>query len=271
MIFLRTNTKGENKMIVNPQLVKRVRDFFDLNIYEAKIWMALLSKGVVSAGEAAELSGVPRSRTYDVLESLARRGFAIVKLGKPVKYIAVEPKNVIEKMKNQAVTDAQERVKTLSKLPETSEYVELEMLHKNGVSPVKAEELSGHIRGRPNIIAKIRELMDGAQKEISICTSVIDFEDKARVILPAIERLAKKNVKMKIALSGDDDKIKRMNNKYDLKAKKTENNGRFFISDKSETIFMINHENGGNEVAVWLKSPFFSQTLASMFDEHLRR
>ena len=86
-------------MIIKQDLVKRIKEFFNLNIYETKVWLALLSKGIASAGEVAELSGVPRSRTYDVLESLEKRGFAIVKIGKPVKYISIKPTEVIEKMK----------------------------------------------------------------------------------------------------------------------------------------------------------------------------
>ena len=62
-------------MIIKQDLVKRIKDHFDLNVYETKVWLALLSKGVVSAGETAELSGVPRSRTYDILESLEKKGF----------------------------------------------------------------------------------------------------------------------------------------------------------------------------------------------------
>ena len=76
-------------MIVNQELVKKIKDYFNLNIYETKVWLALLSKGIASAGEIAELSGVPRSRTYDVLESLEKQGFAIAKIGKPTRSIAV--------------------------------------------------------------------------------------------------------------------------------------------------------------------------------------
>ena len=50
-------------MIVKPELVKQIKEYFNLNIYETKVWIALLSKGIASAGEIAELSGVPRSRT----------------------------------------------------------------------------------------------------------------------------------------------------------------------------------------------------------------
>ena len=77
-------------MIIKQDLVKRIKEYFNLNIYETKVWIALLSRGIASAGEIASISSVPRSRTYDVLESLEKRGFAITKIGKPVKYIAVK-------------------------------------------------------------------------------------------------------------------------------------------------------------------------------------
>ena len=108
-------------MIIKPELVKRIKEYFNLNIYETKVWLALLSKGIASAGEVAELSGVPRSRTYDVLESLEKRGFAITKIGKPVKYISVKPTEVVEKIKSRAMAEAQEKVNSLSALKETQE------------------------------------------------------------------------------------------------------------------------------------------------------
>jgi HTH-type transcriptional regulator, sugar sensing transcriptional regulator len=258
-------------MIIKPELVKRIKDHFGLNIYETKVWLALLSKGIVSAGETAELSGVPRSRTYDVLESLAKRGFAIVKLGKPVKYIAIDPKTVIEKMKNQTMSDAQEKVIRLSNLKDVPEYQELEQLHKTGITPIKLEDLSGHIKGRPNIMSKLRELFDKTQKEMIVCTSVSDFENKLRVLLPALEKISKTDKKLKLVLSGDADRVKRITNKHNLKARHTDNQGRFFISDKKETFFMINPENSDEEVGIWLSSPYFSNVFSEMFDTHSRK
>ena len=40
-------------MIVKNELIKRIKGYFDLNIYETKVWLALLSKGISSAGEIA--------------------------------------------------------------------------------------------------------------------------------------------------------------------------------------------------------------------------
>ena len=257
-------------MIIKPELVKRIKEYFNLNIYETKVWLALLSKGIASAGEVAELSGVPRSRTYDVLESLEKRGFAITKIGKPVKYISVKPTEVIEKIKSNAMQDANEKIKSLSSLKETQEYTELEQLHNSGISPIKSSEIAGSRRGRSNILSRIRELLENAKREAIICTSATDFEDKGRVLAPAIEKLMKNDIKVKIALSGDPEKIKKLNAKYNIRAKPLSSNARVFMVDKKEVLFMVTPETAEEEIGVWLDSPFFTDSLSTIIDGSLR-
>jgi HTH-type transcriptional regulator, sugar sensing transcriptional regulator len=257
-------------MIMKEDLVKRIREYFNLNIYETKVWVALLSKGIASAGEVAELSGVPRSRTYDVLESLEKRGFAIIKIGKPVNYIAVKPTEVIEKIKSNAMTAAQEKVKSLSNLKETQEYTELEQIYNAGINPIKSQEITGALKGRSNIISRLRELVECAKKEIFICTSVSDFEDKSRALIPVIEKAAKNNIKIKIALSGEIDKIKKFNAKHNLKAKTIDSNARLFMSDRKEILFMITPSSSDEEIGVWLNSPFFTDSLIGVIENSLR-
>lgn len=258
-------------MIVKQELVRKIKEYFDLNIYETKVWLALLSKGVVSAGETAELSGVPRSRTYDVLESLEKKGFAIVRIGKPVKYIAVNPNTIIEKMKSQVMVDAQDKVKTLGDLRAMNEYTELEQLYKTGLSPIKSEEVSGFMKGRPNVMSKLRELIAGAEKEIAVYTSVADFEKRSRILLPLLQEAQKKNVKIKLALSGDAEESKKISNKHNLKVRTGEHKGRYFMADRQEVVFMLNAENADEELAVWLKAPFFTESLDTMVEYHLKR
>lgn len=257
-------------MMIKPELVKRIKDYFNLNIYEAKVWLALLTKGVASAREVADLSGVPRSRTYDVLEGLEKRGFAITRIGKPVKYISVKPTEVIEKMKSNVMVEANEKVVSLSNLKDTSEYIELEQLHTTGISPIKSQDITGSLKGRSNIVARLRELLDGAKSEIMICTSVNDFEDKSRVIIPAIEKLSKENIKIKVALSGDSEKIKKIAVKNDIKIKPINSSARFYMTDKKETLFMVTSENAEEEMGVWLQSPFFTSSMAQIIDHSLR-
>lgn len=256
--------------MIKPELVKRIKEYFDLNIYETKVWLALLSKGIASAGEVAELSGVPRSRTYDVLESLEKRGFAMAKIGKPVKYLAVKPTEVIEKMKSNLIQEAQDRVKSLGNLKETPEYVELEQLHTTGIAPIKSHEITGSLKGRANVMAKIRELLDNSKKEVVICTSVADFEDKSRIIVPSLEKLNKSNVKVRIALSGEQEKINKINSKHNVKARHTDSTARVFVSDKNEALLMVTPHNSEEEMGIWLSSPYFTDYLARMLDASLK-
>ncbi len=253
-------------MIIKQDTINKVKEHFDLNIYETKVWLALLSKGIVTAGETAEISGVPRSRTYDVLESLTKRGFAIIKVGKPVKYIAVEPKTVLERMQTNTLNKAQEKVNTLSNLKETSEYDELVQLHKEGISPIKLEELSGHIKGRQNLLSKLKEMINSAEKEILIHTTAEDFESKSRVLMSVLTKI-NEDVKLKISLSGDSYKVKRIASRNNLKIKESSQAGKYFVIDKKEMLLMIHPENMQEEVGVWINSPYFANSLTMMLDK----
>lgn len=257
-------------MMIKPELVKRIREYFNLNIYETKVWIALLSKGIASAGEIASLSSVPRSRTYDVLESLEKNGFAVVKIGKPVKYLAVKPVEVLEKMKAGALLDAQDRVKNLSSVKETVEYETLEKLHKAGISPINAHEITGSFKGRQNILSKIREIIQGAKKELLIATSITDFEDKSRVLMPAIHEAVQNKIKVHLAFNGPISKVKKISVKQNLRISEANIGAKLFIADKKEVFFMITPENSEEEVGIWLNSPFFAQSLASMLETHLK-
>ena len=87
-------------MVLDKKIVSELRRLFDLNLYEVNIWVHLLSRGVSTAGELSDLSNVPRSRSYDILESLEKKGFVVMKLGKPIHYIAVPPEEVITRYKD---------------------------------------------------------------------------------------------------------------------------------------------------------------------------
>jgi len=255
-------------MIIKPELVKKIRDYFNLNIYETKVWLALLGKGIASAGEIAEMSGVPRSRTYDVLESLEKRGFAISKLGKPAKYIAVKPGIILEKMKSHTMKSAEEKVQTLSKLKDSSEYSELENLYNTGIQPIKHENLSGAVKGKSTIHSHVKEILENAKKEVIICTSTKDFSDKLRFFSNTITKLNKNNVKIKIALSGTDSEIKKLSTKIKEKIKKIEITAKFFIVDQEQVLFMLNQGAiAEEEIGIWLNTEFFTSALVYLFNQ----
>jgi len=257
-------------MLIKQELVKKVRDYFNLNIYETKVWLALLQKGVATAGEVATISGVPRSRTYDVLESLEKRGFAIVKLEKPVKYLGVKPRIILEKLKNNIRTDAEEKIVSLSGIKNTEEFLKLESLYKIGMEPVKKEDLSVALRGKSNISNHIKEIIKNAEKEVIICTNAEELISKQRLFSQTFEILEKSNVKIKVALSGNETLIKQIEAKLGLKLKRVSLNAKFFIIDRKEILFYLSKNQQEEDIAVWLNSEFFAQAFAYLFEKALK-
>jgi sugar-specific transcriptional regulator TrmB len=250
-------------MIAQKELVNKLKDYFDLNVYETKVWLALLSKGIAAAGEVADISGVPRSRAYDVLESLEKKGFALTKLGKPVKYIGVKPAVVVEKLKNNVKKEAEERIVTFSNIGETKEFSQLEELYITGLNPVKREELSLSLRGKSNISSQIRESLQNSKKEVVICTTAQEIASKLKLFSQTFSNLQKSNIKIKIALSGDEKMISELSKKLNLKIKRVELDAKFFIIDRIETLFYVS-KGADEDVAIWINSPFFAEAFATL-------
>jgi HTH-type transcriptional regulator, sugar sensing transcriptional regulator len=256
-------------MLLKQELINKIKDYFDLNIYETKVWLALLGKGVASAGEVADLSGVPRSRTYDVLESLEKKGFAIVKLGKPVKYLGVKPKIILEKLKNNVRKEAEDKIGSLLRVRETEEFVQLEQLYKGGINPAKREDLSAAIKGRSNISNHLREILQEAKKEVIICTNAEELSSKSKLFIQTFDLLKKANINIVVALSGNKELIKKLSEEFGLKIKYVNIDAKFFIVDREEILFYLSKTTDKDDVAIWLNSDFFAQAFAALFEKAL--
>ena len=259
-------------MIVKEDFIKKLKATFDLNIYEVKIWTALLSKGVSSAGELSDISNVPRSRSYDVLESLEKKGFVLMKLGKPIKYIAVDPKEVIERVKKGIRLLGEERVKNLDKVKVGNTYKELELLHKQGIENIDPASLSGAIKGRKNINDQLDTLFRNAKKSILISTTKEGFMRKAEILKSLSKKLKNVNVKVIVPKSEEVKEfakdLKNVNVKY--------SNGfdsRFALVDSCELLFMVMDDSKVHEsydTGIWVKSPYFVNSLENLFNLNWR-
>lgn len=257
-------------MLVKQELISRIKDYFGLNIYETKVWLALLKKGIASAGEIAEISGIPRSRTYDVLESLEKQGFAIAKLEKPAKFIGVKPKIILEKLKNNVRKDASEKMIELSKVKSSEEYNQLESLYIEGMNPVKREDLSIALKGKSNISNHLREIILNAKEEVIICTNIEEMISKTKLFQQTFQVLKKENVKINVALSGNDKLIKELSERFDVKFKCININSKFFIIDRKEILFYLSKNTDEEDSAIWLNSQFFATAFASFFEMALK-
>jgi sugar-specific transcriptional regulator TrmB len=190
-------------MLVKKEFINKLKEF-GLNSYEAKLWTALLSRGVSTAGELSDISNVPRSRAYDVLESLEKKGFIIVKLGKPIKYLAVPPREVIERVKKKVTEDAERKAKNLETLKDSEVLKELNTLHTDGVELVDPTDKSGSFRGREKLYDHLSSMIKNAEKEIILATTAEGLKRKVSKFKNDLEKAHKRGVKIRIAAAVND-------------------------------------------------------------------
>jgi HTH-type transcriptional regulator, sugar sensing transcriptional regulator len=252
-------------MIISKEFLKKLRSAFNLNEYEVKIWAALLSKGISSAGELAEISGVPRSRSYDILESLEKRGFVIIKIGKPIKYIAVGPKAVLNRIKRDVKINADQKIKYVSNINNEDFFKEINLLYKNKIEHVDPTSLSGLIQSRKNLYSKIETMLNSAKKSVVITTSEDGLKRKLDIFKPILKKLSKKGVKIKIvAPVNSDPEVTKFANLKELGGF----DGRFVLIDDKEILFMLTKDDVHHKFdnGIWINSPYFVNALSNMFD-----
>jgi sugar-specific transcriptional regulator TrmB len=256
-------------MIVQKDFLNKLRDF-GLNSYESKLWTALLSRGISTAGELSDIASVPRSRSYDVLESLEKKGFIIMKLGKPIKYIAVPPAEVLDRVKRMIEDDATEKTKMLDELNKSGLLDELSLLHSQGVKHVEPTELTGSFKGRNNIYSQIETMLKNAKESVFLMTTdtelIKEFESLRKLIAKASDR----GIKIKIATNVNKGSMKLVKEleKY-AEIRHTTTRSRFMLSDTNEMMFMLLDDkevHANYDVGIWVNTSFFVNFIRDFFD-----
>ncbi len=254
-------------MIVEKNFLSKLKDF-GLNTYESKIWAALLSRGVSTAGELSDIASVPRSRSYDVLETLEKKGFVIMKLGKPIKYIAVPPSEVLERVKKKIKEEAEEEEKHLDELKTSEILQELTLLHSEGIETQDPSEITGSIKGRDNIYDHLEYLIKGAKENVVIATTEEGMIRKTEALLKQIRKAKERGVDVTIAapLTQRTKKAEEELSGYAKLKDIKSTNTRFCVVDGKSLTVMLKGDKETHpsyDLAVWMQSPYLSKALLS--------
>ena len=258
-------------MIVKDEFLSRLRKIFDLNLYEVKVWTALLSRGTSTAGELSNISDVPRSRTYDILESLEKKGFIVMKLGKPIKFVALKPEEVVERVKKNLVRYAQEKTKRLETLKGDEVLDELNTLFTKGIKFVEPSDLSGSLKGRQNIYNHLDMMVRDAEKTITIVATSEGLNRKLEALMPSLEKCKKRGVVIRIAAPINNNNIKVARElKKVADVRNVENiKARFTVIDSNQLMFMLLDDekfHPNYDIGVWINTEFFAQAMEQMFE-----
>ena len=156
---------------INSQLISNL-ERLGLSENEAKAYIGLVSLRETTAREIHEFTNVPRAKIYEVLKVLAKKGYLEVRQGSPTYYRAVDPEQVIGKIKDEFLNCS---IETLSQLNELS--YELPK-----TSPV------WYIQSEWGIKNRIREIIAGVKEELIIFSSSPEF---LQALEPELKELEK--------------------------------------------------------------------------------
>jgi len=259
-------------MIVSQTVLDALRQI-GLNLYERKLWVALLSRGTSTAGELSSLARVPHSRTYDVLESLAEKGFVMIQSSKPLKYVALAPNEALERVRKKLKEDSEILINRITKFQSSSELKELDRMYKKGVELVEPGEMTGSLRGRESMHRQLETIFKSAKNNISILTTTKGLADIESIHSNILKKAAERGVKIRIAAQYNKDItpiIQKLKSFAEIrKVGKSEIAGRFCIIDGSHIVMALTDEDvhPTQDVALWTQSEHVAaDVLGPIFD-----
>jgi sugar-specific transcriptional regulator TrmB len=245
-----------------------------LNLYERKIFVALLARGVATAGELSQIANVPRSRSYDILESLAEKGFVVVQPSKPIRYVALAPKDALERTMGNLKIRHEEMMERIDAMKNSPVINELETIYKDGLNLVQPFEMTGTLKGKHSINQHLNSLFKKASKEIRIITTENGLNELYSNHFNSLKRISKKGVRLRIlAPLGETVPVKAFSQIAEMRDVKKPLNRVYTIDDK-HVIFALTDDrkvHHTQDVAFWAQSqhaiksfvePFFNNAWA---------
>ncbi|HHY14195.1 MAG TPA: TrmB family transcriptional regulator [Thermoanaerobacterales bacterium] len=153
------------------QLIQVFRQF-NYTQYEAQVYITLLQNGPQTGYEVSKMSGVPRSKVYNVLEKLTNRGAVVTAQGEKNVLYKAEP---IQRLINLAKTSFNDCIQILER--ETKKY-----------TYSFDDEQIWKIFDYPSILEKCKEMIDSAENELMIQIWMEELEGDIEELLLTKEK-----------------------------------------------------------------------------------
>ncbi|MEM5804412.1 MAG: helix-turn-helix domain-containing protein [Candidatus Aenigmatarchaeota archaeon] len=244
-----------------------------LNLYERKLWVALLSRGTATAGTLSSLAKVPHSRTYDVLESLADKGFVMIQNTKPLKYVAIPPKEALERGKKRLKEKTDVAISRIEQIEKSPTLKELESIHKKGVTLIEPGEMTGSLKGRDAFHDQIGSMLKGAKKKVAIMTTPDGLRELHEKHGELLKKAAARGVKIRIATHHKSDDSIVMGLKKFAEVRKIDSAaGRFAIVDDQHVVMALTDDkevDPSQDLALWTQGEHVGSDVIGPMFEHM--
>ena len=171
---------------------KKILREVGLREYETRAYLILLERGVMTASEVSEHGGIPYSKVYETLNSLERKGWIEVERGRPSRYFPKAPSESLEaaRLRLEDMVNSWKHV-ILGELQPL--YEKRELLEKPDI---------WILRGEFSILAKLREMLGVARKEVMIAAPAF-AKDFVYAFVAVLGQLRDSGVSVQVMMAGD--------------------------------------------------------------------
>ncbi|NHV45801.1 MAG: TrmB family transcriptional regulator [Candidatus Verstraetearchaeota archaeon] len=172
------------KKIKSMSAFERLKEI-GLSDYEALVYLKLVIDGPSTAKEISESTEVPYTKVYEVLEGLERKGWIEISQGRPMRFKAKSPSEIVEIIKNEYQT----------RLNKIEDFLINELQSVYDVHSAEESEI-WILKSPLGIMNKIRNMIKTFNKELYIVIGNFDVNIYSDVI-NEIERIdVNKNIKI---------------------------------------------------------------------------
>ncbi|MBD3249300.1 hypothetical protein GF336_04610 [Candidatus Woesearchaeota archaeon] len=240
-----------------------------LNKYEAKVYLTLIGEGISTAKNISDITGIPYGKVYEIINSLAGKGFCKILPSKPMKCQAISPKQAIDKAKE----SMEQKYKSLEK----HVLEELEPMFTESKKFIEPKGVFWIINGRANVVKKIDELIQKAEKNINIHCSPNSL---SRLILhkDLLKEAKARGVEISIAGVIDKKELQEEIKKLDFcdirKAKTAENNLISIDNKESLVVEPIPDDDNimyGRDLGMLVSSSSFTRFIDEFFTLNFKK
>ena len=147
--------------MVKEQVLTVSLEEFGLSKYEAQAYVALISKGTISASELSYYSEIPRTKVYPTLLKLENKKLVIISKSKPIMCTAISPEDAFDDVIHEQINKVNAMNTLVSNLKKTSE--------ESRKSRGSEEKRYFHISAN-KVLNQLQTMIEGSKSSIKIMT-----------------------------------------------------------------------------------------------------
>ncbi|MFC7394090.1 TrmB family transcriptional regulator [Scopulibacillus cellulosilyticus] len=220
----------------------KILQTFGLTQYEAKAFASLVSSGTSTGYQISKLSGIPRGRIYDILQSLVDKGLVMTEEGKDgtKTYCALPVDAFLDQQKQKWETsyqNAKSKLKAIEKQqPERENYIST-------------------VKGTEGILSFCRSLIQSATKQILLSM----WDPMYTELLPSLQESARQNCSIRGIVFDVEKPLKGLHSHRKNDYMNSLSNNKWFILSVDSRELLYGHAAEKNEKA------FYTNDLVHLF------